>query len=184
MTQFRQNVLLTVLLLGAAIYFAHLGKGEVALACMGIIAALWRHSGRGTGDSALGSVGLLFCLALHHESAPYGHLVSLPPQILQQGCGAVGGVASDEVGIIRLGNGSSAAICAPANAAMSIRSVLYCSWDHLRHLAQQLQQRPAVQVVGQQRVRVHNWAEVDRLLLVVTINDDLQLFPRHPRGVA
>lgn len=56
MTQFQQNAFLTVILIVAAAYFAHLGKTEVALACVGIIAALWRHSGRDAppGGNSLG----------------------------------------------------------------------------------------------------------------------------------
>jgi uncharacterized membrane protein len=46
MTQFNQNLLLTVFLLGAVAYCVYMGKVEVALAMVGIITALWRHGGR------------------------------------------------------------------------------------------------------------------------------------------
>ena len=62
MTQFQQNFALSVLLVGAALYMANKGRGEVALACVGIVAALWRHSGRDKSDGPPLPVSV-FCLA-------------------------------------------------------------------------------------------------------------------------
>jgi hypothetical protein len=64
MTQYSQNLLLTILLILATLYMAAKGRGEVALSLVGIIAALWRHSGRDKGEGGPPLSGAVSCIAL------------------------------------------------------------------------------------------------------------------------